>query len=270
MKIMVVDDQLDAQDIVRAALASGPAAGTHSVRGVTNPAELSTVDDLSTYRLAFVDMAFQEPVRHSGLLALRLLAEAGVPSVIYSAESENNRLLFLLAAFQFFRPRGLVAKGASSADIQKLVRAIESGLWPDSPAAERYRPPAVGQSILNRLIIRPSCLPIWRALAEYTSRTAIADAAEVSTSKVDDFLIEHYDIVMELQERFQMRVPPQPLPDLRPGRTKAAQAYSRRMPPLYSFALVHHRFFADPELERLIELRDGPPPQHGARRRQRR
>jgi CheY-like chemotaxis protein len=271
MKIMVVDDQVDAEDLVRAALASGPAAGLHSVRGVISPAGLRTVDDLGSYRLAFVDMMFLDPGGDSGLLALRLLEKAGVPVVIYSAAAENNRLLFLLAAFQFFRPRGLVPKGASSAEIQKLVRAVESDMWPDFPAAECYRPPAVGMSKLDRLIIRPSCLPIWRALAEYTSRTAIAEAAGVSASKVDDFLIEHYDIVMELDERSQLRASPQPLPDLRLGRTKAAQAYSRRVTPLYSFALVHRRFFADPELERQIALRDEPPPlPRGARRRPRR
>jgi CheY-like chemotaxis protein len=260
MKIIVVDDHIDPEQIIRGALASGSAAGSHSVRGVRTPEELDRISDLDTYRLAFVDMSFPEPVKNSGLLALRLLAEARVPAVIYSAEAEDNRLLFLLAAFQFFEPRGLVPKGTSSAEIHKIVTTLESGAWPDSQATERYKPPRVGLSILDQLIVRESDLPIWQALAEYTGRHAIAEAANVSHSKVDDFLNEHYDIVTVIEEAFQLRVSPRPLPDVRSARTKTAREYAHRMPRLYSFAVVHRRFFADPEVEKLIRRRDSPPP----------
>jgi hypothetical protein len=68
MKIIVVDDHIDPEQIIRGALASGSAAGSHSVRGVRTPEELDRISDLDTYRLAFVDMSFPEPVKNSGLL----------------------------------------------------------------------------------------------------------------------------------------------------------------------------------------------------------
>ena len=105
MKLIVVDDHIDAEQIVRGALTAGPAAERHSVLGIRTPEELERISDLATYQLAFVDMAFREPTKNSGLLALRLLTAARVPAVIYSADAEDNRLLFLLAAFQFFEPR---------------------------------------------------------------------------------------------------------------------------------------------------------------------
>jgi hypothetical protein len=271
MKIIVVDDHLDAEQIVRGALASGPAAGKHSVHGVRAPEELEGIGDLDTFRLAFVDMAFREPTQNSGLLALRLLAKTRVPAVIYSAEAEDNRLLFLLAAFQFFEPRGLVPKGTSSAEIRKIVVTVESGAWPDTPAMERYKPPRRGLSILDRLVPRGSDLPIWRALSEYTGRSAIAEAAQVNPRRVDTFLNEHYPIVAEIEETFRLRTAHRPLPDLRPARTKAAREYAHLMPRLYSFAVVHRDFFADPEVDRLIAERDSPaPPPHGTPNRPRR
>ncbi len=255
---------------MRAALGSDPSTEHHSVRGVRTPEELECVYDLGTFGLALVDLDFRRQSDKSGLSALRLLEQAGVPTVIYAAADEDNRVLLLLAAFQFYEPIGLVSKVATSADIRKVVIAIESGARPDSSATQHYQRPRRGLPIIDRLIIRASDLPIWRALATQSDRNAIAETVPVSASKVDDFLKEHYDVVEEIKERFLYRPPPAPAA-AQPIRTRAGQAYAHRLAPLHSFAVENYHFFQDPELERLIkqrgDIRLSPPPERGRSRR---
>jgi oligopeptide transport system ATP-binding protein len=76
--------------------------------------------------------------------------------VIYAADDEDNRVLFLLAAFRFYRPWALVSKRASGAEIRKLVATIESAARPDSSAMRRYQSPHRGIPVLDRLLVRAS------------------------------------------------------------------------------------------------------------------
>jgi DNA-binding NarL/FixJ family response regulator len=255
MKIIVVDDHIAAQETVTVALASDPATKHHVVTGVRTPDELHRAGDLQAFGLAFVDLDFRRQSKKSGLFALRLLDQADVPAVIYAADDEDNRVLFLLAAFRFYRPWALVSKRASSAEIRKLVATIEHGARPESSAMQRYQPPPRGVSILDRLIVRAGDVPIWRALATQSDRNAIAEVTNVSRSKVDNFLSEHFDIVAEIEKDLLFRSPPsEPLADRRPlGRT--AHAYAHRFAPLHSFAVEHHRFFQDAEVMELIRDR---------------
>jgi hypothetical protein len=132
MKIIVVDDHIAAQETVTVAVASDPATKHHAVTGVRTPDELHRLDDLRSLGLAFVDLDFRRQSRKTGLFALRLLDRAEVPAVIYAADDEDNRVLFLLAAFRFYRPWALVSKRASGEEIRKLVATIESGIRPES------------------------------------------------------------------------------------------------------------------------------------------
>jgi hypothetical protein len=254
MKIIVVDDHIAAQETVTAALAADPATKHHAVTGVRTPEELHLRGDLETFGLAFVDLDFRRQSRQSGLFALRLLDRARVPAVIYAADDEDNRVLFLLAAFRFYRPWALVSKRASGAEIRKLVATIESGARPESPATHRYQPSHRGIPVLDRLIIRAGDIPIWRALATQSDRNAIAEVTNVSRSKVDSFLSEHFAIVAEIEEELLFRTPAEPFPDTQAlGRT--AHVYAHRFAPLHSFAVEHHRFFQDAEVLELIKER---------------
>jgi len=256
MKIIVVDDHIAAQETVTVALASDPATKHHAVTGVRTPDELHGLDDLGIFGLAFVDLDFRRQSRESGLFALRLLDRAGVPAVIYAADDEDNRVLFLLAAFRFYRPWALVSKRASGAEIRKLVATIESGARPESAAVHRYQPPHRGIPVLDRLIVRASDIPIWRALATQSDRNAIAEVTSVSRSKVDSFLSEHFAVVAEIETELLFRTPPEPFPETETralGRT--ASAYAHRLAPLHSFAVEHHRFFQDGEVMELIKER---------------
>jgi DNA-binding NarL/FixJ family response regulator len=254
MKIIVVDDHIAAQETVTAAVASDPATKQHAVTGVRTPDELHRLDDLGTFGLAFVDLDFRRQSRQTGLSALRLLDRAGVPAVIYAADDEDNRVLFLLAAFRFYRPRALVSKRASGAEIRKLVATIESGAWPESSVMRRYQPPHRGIPILDRLIVRAGDIPIWRALATQSDRNAIAEVTNVSRSKVDSFLSEHFDVVAEIEEELLFRTPAEPFPETQAlGRT--AHVYAHRFAPLHAFAVEHHRFFQDAEVLELVKER---------------
>ena len=146
MKIIVVDDHIAAQETVTVALASDPATKHHAVTGVRTPDELHRIDDLGTFGLAFVDLDFRRQSRKTGLFALRLLDRADVPAVIYAADDEDNRVLFLLAAFRFYRPWALVSKRASGVGIRKLVATIDAGARPESSAMHRYQPPPQGHT----------------------------------------------------------------------------------------------------------------------------
>ena len=153
----------------------------------------------------------------AGLFALRLLDRADVPAVIYAADDEDNRVLFLLAAFRFYRPWALVSKRASGAEIRKLVATIESGARPDSSAMRRYQPPPRGIPVLDRLLVRAGDIPIWRALATQSDSNAIAEVTNVSRSKVDNFLSEYFDVVAEIEKELLLRAP-EPFPEADPGK----------------------------------------------------
>ncbi len=254
MKIIVVDDHIAAQETVTLALASDPATKHHVAVGVRAPDELHRIDDLETFGLAFVDLDFRRQSRKTGLFALRLLDVAHVPAVIYAADDEDNRVLFLLAAFRFYRPWALVSKRASGAEIRKLVATIDSGARPESSAMRRYQPPARGVSILDRLIVRASDIAIWRALATQSDRNAIAEVTGVSRSKVDSFLNEYSDVVAEIENELLLRTPHETFLETRPL-ARAARAYAHRFAPLHSFAVEHHRFFQDAEVLELIKER---------------
>jgi len=255
MKIIVVDDHIAAQETVTVAVASDPATKHHAVTGVRTPDELHRIEDLGTFGLAFVDLDFRRQSRKTGLFALRLLDQADVPAVIYAADDEDNRVLFLLAAFRFYRPWALVSKRASSAGIRKLVATIESGARPESSAMLRYQPPPRGIPVLDRLLIRAGDIPIWQALATQSDRNAIAEVTNVSRSKVDSFLSEHSAVVAEIEKELLFRTPPEPFPETRATLGKAVHAYAHRFAPLHSFAVEHHRFFQDTEVKELVEER---------------
>ncbi|WP_377267350.1 hypothetical protein [Peterkaempfera sp. SMS 1(5)a] len=253
MRIVVVDNVMQVGESVARAL-----DGTgHSVAWALTPELLGgMLGGGQRFDLAFVDMDFGRMSEQSGLTVLRHLGAVSVPSVLYSADSEDSRLLFLLAAFQFHRPLGLLSKEAPGDDVRALVEAVAAG---EQPAArfrgDRYRPPARdrGAPWLDRLIPSTTDLGIWEQLPHYSSRWELARTAHVSERTVDNFLIRHADTVRELERSFLHRPDPQPVavPDAALGR----RARTTLLAPLHAFAVMHFRFFRDPELRPLVEGR---------------
>jgi CheY-like chemotaxis protein len=251
MRIIVVDDYISAEETIRAATAGGG----HAVTGVRTPEELRRVPGLAGFGLAFVDLDYRRLSTQTGLLALRLLDQAGVPAVIYAADDEDNRVLFLLAAFQFYAPAALVSKRASRAEIQLLVDTLAAGNRPASPAARRYEPPRLGPSLIDQLIVRASDLTIWQALAAHSDRLAIARSAQWSASKVDKFLAERFDVVQQVESgllgRADLALVPGEVPP--PWESRSRQ---HRLGPVRAFAAEHYHFFFDDEVAALVRARD--------------
>jgi CheY-like chemotaxis protein len=259
MRIVVVDDILDFGNVVARALDGTP----HEVTAVLSPEALPGVLGEQGFDLALVDMDFYyADSRQTGLTALRHLTEHAVRAIIYSLDSEDNRLLFLFAAFQFYDPLTLLSKGEGSQKIRHLIDLVDQGthLGPD-PGTDRYRPPGDRAPVLDRLIRKPADLDIWVALSRFPGRSEVAYAAHVSTRTIDEFLADRYPVVQEIRM-------------LQPGRDEAATGIAaggaghrhgskkekrELLGPLHAFAVTHQHFFRDPEVRALIEARQRSP-----------
>ena len=246
MRILVVDDFHSAWFLLSAVLD----ADHHHLDWSPDPADAARKVKSARYGLALVDLDFGRGAPESGLTALRVLHDEGVPCLVHSADAEENRLLYLLAAFQFFQPLGLLSRAGSAQDMRAVVAAVETGepLGPRFIAAA-YRPRRGLEPWLDRLLHNDLDLALWRQLTRYSNRTALAAAAKTATGTVDKFTGRQIDVVRDLRMSFG-RWDAAPVPD-GDGRVD-------RLAPLHAFAVTHSRFFADPEVERLVRARSRP------------
>ncbi|WLQ45609.1 response regulator (plasmid) [Streptomyces laculatispora] len=250
MRILVVDDML----IVESGVARAVEEGGHMVVGARDPAALRVLLEQDTdFQLAFVDLHYGRSATESGLAALEALDQHSIPSVVFSADGEQNRLLFLLAAFEFFPETStFLSKHAGDQTINSIVEAIGRGDTPNAGPSRRYRPsrkePA---SYLQQLVRRSSDLPLWRALAMHTTLSVIAGAAHCSQRKVSMFISERQPVIAALQQQM-LDLPV--VPAVREG---------ERNTPLLEvcrFAQPNADFFNDPDVERLIDQAWGDRP----------
>src|SRR5260370_32839789 len=87
----------------------------HTVAGVRDPAALPRMLAYEEpFEAAIVDLRYVQSAA-TGLTALATLRELspGTKTIISTTDEEENRLLYLLAAFQFFEPNPLLAHGAA-------------------------------------------------------------------------------------------------------------------------------------------------------------
>jgi len=249
MRVVVVDDMLAWEEIVATSLGSMSSTdGPYQVAGARSPADLAALLRTESFELAFVDINYGKRVRDSGLAALRILAERQIPAVVFWNKPEDNRVLFVLAAFQFFRPLALVPKTMSRAQIRAAVDPVAAGRAVETPELERYRPPAAGPSLLTRLVPSVGDLMIWRALSVFAGRTEVAREAHFSLRRVDNFLRDRFDAMVEVQHRL-LDVPMDALTDV-------LESKQSRLAPMHAFAQTHQAFFRDEELARQLRERE--------------
>lgn len=253
MRIVVADDFVSVEQTISRALEDrgGAARARHEVVGVRSPQALQRTLAAASFDLAFVDMDFGRGVPDSGLVALRYLDEAGVKAVVHSADSEDNRVLFLLAAFQFYEPVDMMSKSASDTEIRRLVDLIELGGVPDPAAFAKYRQPRYGPSLLDRLIGNRTDLKIWTALSVHSGRPEVARAAYVSVRRFDKFLSSRFEAMRAVEELLGSTIAQ--------AEELGAAGNQARLAPLHAFAVTHAHFFRDPEVPLLIEGQDRPP-----------
>jgi DNA-binding NarL/FixJ family response regulator len=241
MRILVIDDSVDAEYAIVHAL-----RGTdHVVAGARDPRELPDIlASAEPFDVALVDMIFGRDCPVSGLGALRILREAApdVLPVVRWSDEEDNRLLYLLAAFAFFSPLAVVPKREGPDAIAALLGVVARG-EPVTGGAERY----LGQDYVDQLLRNPTELAIWRAMTRFDKRTDIARAAFVSASTVDHFIADMYPVTEHLQDRYG---DPAEAAAVRPE-----HAHNTPLMRLAQFAKLHMEFFRDQDLEPLLEHR---------------
>ncbi|MCM3922917.1 hypothetical protein ND748_14760 [Frankia sp. AiPs1] len=254
MRVVVVDDVLIWEEAVAVGLgAMGTVGGPYQVAGARSPADLEALLRTDSFDLAFVDMNYGKRVRESGLTALRLLAEHHIPAVVYWNKPEDNRALFVLAAFQFFRPLALVPKTMSSAEIRKVVDTLAAGQPYETPDLALYRPPVGRASLLDRLVPTSGDLLIWRALTVFAGRTEVAREAHFSLRRVDNFLRDRFEAMVDVQRRL-LDDPTDGLPTVTQS-LSLTEVKQSRLTPMHAFAQTHQAFFRDPELARQLRER---------------
>jgi CheY-like chemotaxis protein len=241
MRILVIDDSVDAEYAIVHAL-----RGTdHVVAGARDPRELpELLASTEPFDVALVDMIFGRDCPVSGLGALRILREAApdVMPVVRWSDEEDNRLLYLLAAFTFFSPLAVVPKREGPDAIAALLAAVARG-QPVTAGADRY----LGQDYIDQLLPNPTDLAIWRAMTRFDKRPDIARAAFVSASSVDHFSGEMFPVVEHLREHYGD-----------PAENTASRpehAHNSPLLRLAQFATLHMEFFRDPDLDPLLEQR---------------
>ncbi|MFC8835955.1 response regulator [Streptomyces griseoincarnatus] len=253
MRILVVDDIVTLQSgVARATETDG-----HEVTGVMRPAHLKDLlANDSDYQLAFVDIDYGANSSESGLAALETLEKYDIPSVIYCADAEVNRLLYILAAFEFFpQTCTFLSKHAGDLEVHRVVTAIAQGNRPHDKAAQRYRPPRNGMSFLRQLITRSSDLALWRALSTHSTLSLVAQAANVSPRTVSSFIADRQQVIANLHhEMLDLPIAP-PTPE--GGRQANLLEVCR-------FARPHEKFFRDNDVERLVRLAWDPVPRRSA------
>src|ERR1700730_6832908 len=126
------------------------------------------------FEAAIVDLRYVQTAA-TGLTALATLRQLspGTKTIISTTDEEENRLLYLLAAFQFFEPKALLAKRADAFVTRAVVEAIGRGDPSPSPDADPFRrAAALRPPLLHPLLYNRPDLGLLPCLRRFTTRLA--------------------------------------------------------------------------------------------------
>jgi CheY-like chemotaxis protein len=243
MRILVIDDYLNVEIALRDILVG------HTVTGVRNPSDLGKMlAHEEPFDLAIVDLRYARSVA-TGLTALATL-RALTPetkTIIHTTDEEENRLLYLLAAFQFFKPRALLAKSADAYLTRAVVEAVVRGEPSPSAAADPFRKAAtMNPPLLDQIVRNRTDLGIWQELARFDKRQEIANAAHVHPRTLDVFTSGKGAAIDAVTDYFPQS---DRAPEPHAGEPTARAANLIRV---IHFARIHVQFFADPEVGMLL------------------
>jgi DNA-binding NarL/FixJ family response regulator len=251
MRILVIDDHIQFGEHLSVAL-----AGTgHDVISVLSPGDVHA-QLARPCHLALVDMDFSRELgaaQATGLAALDFLHAAAVPAAIYAAEAEENRALFLLAAFRFFDPLAVIDKHEPADRIRDFVERVATGsLARPHPSTARYRTPRGRRPLLDRLIRNPCDLGLWQAVGSHDRRADVARGGFVSPRTLDKFLVHQDEVITEVEQRL---FGPREVTHAPPPSSSSRDVHGARLIRVHLFAATHRRFFHDPTVRQLIDNR---------------
>src|SRR5690349_17540775 len=232
----------------------------HTVAGVRDPAALPRMLAYEEpFDQAIVDLRYVQS-EATGLTALATLRQLspGTKTIISTTDEEENRLLYLLAAFQFFEPKALLAKRADAFVTRAVVEAIGRGDPSPSPDADPFRrAAALRPPLLDQLGHNRTELGIWQELARFDKRLQIANAAHVHPRTLDAFTAAKGAAIDAVTAHF-----PRPGRGADPGGEGTGDAGPVTMGPaaahganlirVIHFARIHEQFFADEEVAGLL------------------
>jgi CheY-like chemotaxis protein len=260
VRILVIDDYLNVEMALRGILDG------HTVAGVRDPAALPRMLAYEEpFEAAIVDLRYVQTAA-TGLTALATLRQLspGTKTIISTTDEEENRLLYLLAAFQFFEPKALLAKRADAFVTRAVVEAIGRGDPSPSPDADPFRrAAALRPPLLDQLVHNRTELGIWQELARFDKRLQIASAAHVHPRTLDVFTAAKGAAIEAVAAHFSR-------PDrgneamggadtgpgalARPGAAAGpGAAHGANLIRVIHFARTHEQFFADQEVAGLLE-----------------
>ncbi len=246
MRILVIDDYLNVEMALRGILDG------HTVTGVRDPVALPRMLAYEEpFDQAIVDLRYVQSAA-TGLTALATLRQLspGTKTIISTTDEEENRLLYLLAAFQFFDPKALLAKRADAFVTRAVVEAIGRGDPSPSPDADPFRrAAAMRPPLLDQLVHNRTELGIWQELARFDKRLQIANAAHVHPRTLDAFTAAKGAAIDVVAAHFArpVRGPEQA------GAAAGPAAHGANLIRVIHFARTHEQFFADQEVAGLLE-----------------
>ena len=245
MRILVIDDYLNVEMALRGILEG------HTVTGVRDPAALPRMlAHEKPFDQAIVDLRYAQSAS-TGLTALATLRRLApdTKTIISTTDEEENRLLYLLAAFQFFDPKALLAKRADAFVTRAVVEAVGRGDPSPSPDADPFRSAAAMRPpLLDQLVHNRTELGIWQELARFDKRQEIANAAHVHPRTLDAFTAAKCAAIDVVNAHFS-----RPGPGPGPGPAAAApDGHGANLIRVIHFARIHVQFFADDEVAGLL------------------
>jgi hypothetical protein len=159
------------------------------------------------FDVAIVDLGLGAGAR-SGLGAVSALEACGVPLAIHTDYQEaTRRLMFIYAAFTWYRPIALMPKTETSPgrdlrtvqrDFARNVAAVAQRIAPSPDQAAPFRPRIGRDDPFSRVLNTPEDLRNWQMFVNYSSTAAVARAANVSAKTIEKFVAAKYEPVADL------------------------------------------------------------------------
>jgi hypothetical protein len=157
--------------------------------------------------VAVVDLGLG-PGRPSGLGAIDLLEKADIPVAVHTDYSEGTkRLMFVYAAFSWYRPVALLPKAgySSGVDLDRVARefareiaSIHNRQTPVPDLAAHFRPRTGHEGPFERVLSSRADFLKWRAFVALSQSVGVATSLGLKRHYIENWVAEKYEAVWEL------------------------------------------------------------------------
>jgi hypothetical protein len=207
--------------------------------------------------VAIVDLGLG-PGKPSGLGAIDLLEKAGIPAAVYTEYSEGTRrLMFVYAAFTWYRPVALLPKSHFSANMgldhaartfARDVARIYHRQAPDPNLAAYFRPRPSREWPFEKVLSGRSDLLKWQAFVTHSQTAGVAASLGLHPKVIEKWLAVKYDAVWELLHHASkyIDITYAGIAEPYPGGDNGQRKKQDRQGAIHQFARAQSWFFNDP------------------------